>query len=377
MTREMFDQELTDLGALLNEEARLCQRSLDGALEALIAPDSNAADTVIAGDDAVDRVYLQVEHGVESLLARQSPVAVDLRFVLAVIHVNQNLERIGDQCVNIAKLSRLFVQQPLTPELLEDFTVMGNQASGMIATAMDSFVQRDLEQAESLVELDQVINERNHGLARRIIEGGGSTSRRSRCRCGRCCRPRHRAHRRQRGRYRRADRLPGDGGLPRVHGRLTPGRVASGSQRLPPPQRLGDALLLELEVREQVARERFERRGDRDAERRACPRRPDPRRPIQRPPAAPPRAGDPPGAGRRPARATGSPGGAPERGPGPRAGGDGARTGSSAGSSRAGATAGRSSRAPVTWRTTPSAAAPSATSTASRSTVARSWRRRP
>jgi phosphate transport system protein len=172
MTREMFDQELTDLGALLSEEARLCQRSLDGALEALIAPDSHAADTVIAGDDAVDRVYLQVEHGVESLLARQSPVAVDLRFVLAVIHVNQNLERIGDQCVNIAKLSRLFVQQPLTPELLEDFTVMGNQASGMIATAMHSFVQRDLEQAESLVELDQVINERNHGLARRIIEGG-------------------------------------------------------------------------------------------------------------------------------------------------------------------------------------------------------------
>jgi phosphate transport system protein len=172
MTREMFERELTELGALLTEEARLCQRMLDGALEALIQPESIAADTVIAGDDDVDRVYLQVEHGVESLLARQSPVAVDLRFVLAVLHVNQNLERIGDQCVNIAKLSRLFVEQPLTAELLEDFTVMGNQASGMIATAMHSFVQRDLEQAESLVELDQVINERNHGLARRIIENG-------------------------------------------------------------------------------------------------------------------------------------------------------------------------------------------------------------
>jgi phosphate transport system protein len=89
-----------------------------------------------------------------------------------VIHVNQNLERIGDQCVNIAKLSRLFATQPLTPELLEDFTVMGNQASGMIATAMASFTQHNLEQAESLVELDQVINERNHGLARRIVESG-------------------------------------------------------------------------------------------------------------------------------------------------------------------------------------------------------------
>ena len=79
MTREMFEKELTELGVLLNDEARLCQRMLDGALEALIQPESDAADTVIAGDDDVDRVYLQVEHGVESLLARRSPVAVDLR----------------------------------------------------------------------------------------------------------------------------------------------------------------------------------------------------------------------------------------------------------------------------------------------------------
>jgi phosphate transport system protein len=172
MPRELLDQELADLGSLLGEEARLCRRALDGALAALNSPHSGAADAVVAGDDAVDRTYLQVEHAVESLLARQSPVAVDLRFVLAVIHVNQNLERIGDQCVNIAKLSKLFAELPLTPELLEDFTVMGNQASGMISTAMDSFSQRDLDLAESLVELDQVINERNHGLARRIIEGG-------------------------------------------------------------------------------------------------------------------------------------------------------------------------------------------------------------
>ena len=186
MTREMFDQELTELGALLNEEARLCQRSLDGALEALIAPDSNAADTVIAGDDAVDRVYLQVEHGVESLLARQSPVAVDLRFVLAVIHVNQNLERIGDQCVNIAKLSRLFVQQPLTPELLEDFTVMGNQASGMIATAME-LVHPARSRAGRVARRARPGHQRAKPRPRAPDHRGRrSTSRRSRCRCGRC-----------------------------------------------------------------------------------------------------------------------------------------------------------------------------------------------
>jgi phosphate transport system protein len=172
MPRQEFQHELDEIEALLQDSGRLCGRSLEIVLGALESADAARAQQVIADDDEVDSIYLKVESSIESLLARQAPVAVDLRLVLSMIHVNLHLERIGDQCVNIAKVSKLFATQPLTPELLEDFTVMGNQASGMIATAMASFTQRDLEQAESLVELDQVINERNHGLARRIIEGG-------------------------------------------------------------------------------------------------------------------------------------------------------------------------------------------------------------
>jgi phosphate transport system protein len=172
MPRQEFQHELDEIEALLQDAGRLCGRSLEIVLQVLESADDARAHQVIAGDDEVDSIYLKVESSIESLLARQAPVAVDLRLVLSMIHVNLHLERIGDQCVNIAKVSKLFAQQPLTAELLEDFTVMGNQASGMIATAMASFTQRDLDQAESLVELDQVINERNHGLARRIIEGG-------------------------------------------------------------------------------------------------------------------------------------------------------------------------------------------------------------
>ena len=171
MTRQSFQDELDDIERHLQEQSRLCQHALDRVLSALAGAEAAAALEVIEGDDAIDRLYLVVEHAVESLLARQSPVAVDLRLVLAMIHVNHHLERIGDQCVNIAKLSML-APAPLPPEVLEDFTVMGNQASRMVAAAMESFAERDLPKAEALVEMDQEINVRNHGLARRIMATG-------------------------------------------------------------------------------------------------------------------------------------------------------------------------------------------------------------
>ena len=176
MPRETFDQELAELGALLNEEARLCQRSLDGALEALIAPESNAADTVVAGDDGVDRVYLQVEHGVESLLARQSPVAVDLRFVLAVIHVNQNLERIGDQCVNIAKLLPITGNEPpVDDRILEMVERMGALARSEVSQSKQAFLLRDADLAEDLVRQDEQINQLNKECFRRAVEIGNNS----------------------------------------------------------------------------------------------------------------------------------------------------------------------------------------------------------
>lgn len=171
MTRQSFQDELADIEAQLQRLALLCQQALDRALAAAVGSDASAAADVVDGDDELDRVYLAVEHAVESLLARQSPVAVDLRLVLTMIHVNHHLERIGDQCVNIAKLSML-APAPLPDEVAEDFTAMANQASRMVATAMESFAERDLATAESLVGLDKEINVRNHGLARRIMATG-------------------------------------------------------------------------------------------------------------------------------------------------------------------------------------------------------------
>jgi phosphate transport system protein len=170
MPREEFQHELDEIEAMLQDEGRLCGHSLETVLKGLHKGDEVAAQQVIAADDEVDSIYLRVEAAIESLLARQAPVAVDLRLVLAMIHINLHLERIGDQCVNIAKLGLLLPPDPPLPEaLLADFATMGRQAQAMIAEAMRSFGARDLAGAESLLAMDQVINRTNHGIARRIL----------------------------------------------------------------------------------------------------------------------------------------------------------------------------------------------------------------
>jgi phosphate transport system protein len=170
MPREEFHHELDEVEALLQDGGRLCGRSLELVLSALESADAAKAQQVIAGDDEVDSIYLRVESSIETVLARQAPVAVDLRLLLAMIHVNLHLERIGDQCVNIAKLALLLPPEPPLPEeLLADFSTMGHQAQAMLAEAMRSFGARDLAGAESLLQMDQIINHTNHGLARRIL----------------------------------------------------------------------------------------------------------------------------------------------------------------------------------------------------------------
>src|SRR5213080_2282326 len=107
MLRSPFQEELDQLEASLQEEGALVLRVLRGALNALAQRDVELADDVIAFDDDVDRQYLRIEEGIQSLLARQTPVATDLRLVLAMLHTNLHLERMADYSVTIAKLTKL------------------------------------------------------------------------------------------------------------------------------------------------------------------------------------------------------------------------------------------------------------------------------
>jgi phosphate transport system protein len=176
--RITFQEELEQLQADLHEESDLVLRSLRGALNAVEQQDVELADEVIAFDDEVDDRYLAIETGIEHLLARQTPVASDLRLVLAVLHINLALERMADLCVTIAKLTKLTAGLAPDAELVEAFDEMGSRGEEMLRVAMTSFAERDVAGAETLVDLDELIDRANRRLVTHVLELGNDAERR-------------------------------------------------------------------------------------------------------------------------------------------------------------------------------------------------------
>ncbi len=170
--RITLQEDLDQLEASLQEEGELVLRALRGASNALATQDPELSDGVIAFDDEVDERYFSIEEGIQSLLARQTPVAVDLRLVLAILHNNLHLERMADYCVTIAKLVKLAPKVTPDPALVEGFDEMGSRAQEMIRVALDSFRDRDLERAESLVDLDELIDRANRRFVQDILSFG-------------------------------------------------------------------------------------------------------------------------------------------------------------------------------------------------------------
>jgi phosphate transport system protein len=128
---------------------------------------------VIHDDDRVDGRYLEVHQGVLSLLARQSPVAGDLRLVAALLHVIKHVERMGDQCVNICKLLPLSGHEPPSrPEVLELLLRMGMLARSEVTQSRRAFAERNVDLAEDLVRQDREINTMQREIFRRAIEIG-------------------------------------------------------------------------------------------------------------------------------------------------------------------------------------------------------------
>ncbi|HZQ15977.1 MAG TPA: phosphate signaling complex protein PhoU [Gaiellaceae bacterium] len=177
--RISFTEELSQLEAALQEEGDLVLRALRSALNALARGDEELADEVILFDDEVDRRYIDIENGVQSLLARQTPVASDLRLVLAILRVNLHLERMADYCVTVAKLTKLMgdlnVADDAIGHSIED---MGQRAEQMIRVAMDAFATRDPDKAQTLVELDELIDRANRNATEDVLSLGTSAEER-------------------------------------------------------------------------------------------------------------------------------------------------------------------------------------------------------
>jgi phosphate transport system protein len=143
---------------------------VQAATRALVEEDLELADEVIAFDDEVDAGYFAIVEGIQSLLARQTPVATDLRLVLAMLHVNLHLERMADYCVTVAKLTKLAAAGSPEARIVASIAEMGVRAEEMTRVALRSFEHRDVVRAEALVSLDELIDRANRRLAEHVLD---------------------------------------------------------------------------------------------------------------------------------------------------------------------------------------------------------------
>src|SRR6195952_851249 len=151
-TRHQFRESLRELERQALGGLDLVTGQLDRSLESISYQDVELASMVVADDDRIDGRYLEVHQGILSLLARQAPVAGDLRIVAALLHVIRCIERMGDQCVNIAKLVPLSgYESPKDKNILDAIEKMGVLARSQISQAKEALASRNVDLAQDLV----------------------------------------------------------------------------------------------------------------------------------------------------------------------------------------------------------------------------------
>jgi phosphate transport system protein len=164
MTRTQFHDTLQDMERKLLIMGDLAGAAVQRAVSAVVRRDDKDAQAVIDGDDQIDDLYLEIDHGILELLALQSPVAADLRLVSAILHSCLHLERVGDQAVNIAKIHLITRQLPRSEPMVQQLDEMGTQVVSMIRTAMEAFARRDLSLCMKLPGLDDPVDRLNRGM---------------------------------------------------------------------------------------------------------------------------------------------------------------------------------------------------------------------
>ncbi len=177
--RVEYQQELEQLEDSALGGLDLASAALERTLEAVEHQDVELAQIVVADDDRIDGRYLEVHQALITLLATQSPVATDLRLISALLHVLKNVERMGDQSVNICKMIPLSGNEPPADrEMVKMIIAMGRQARILISQAKRAFKERDVDMARDLVRQDDVVDRLNRDCFRLALEIGDDADKR-------------------------------------------------------------------------------------------------------------------------------------------------------------------------------------------------------
>ncbi len=163
-----FEKDLADLSQKLEQMVSLCEEGLEATARAFRDSDASAAEPSFQNERRVNQLEIEIDHAVADCFALFQPVAVDLRFLLAILKINHDLERIGDHVVNIAQSTVTCASQPLPTRL--EIPRMLDLASTMFSDACRSFFAKDLETARAVLEADDMVDGLNRSNTREAIQ---------------------------------------------------------------------------------------------------------------------------------------------------------------------------------------------------------------
>lgn len=172
--RNDLELQIDQLRSNVTAMAERADGMLAGSLRAFGDEDLAAAESTIAADDEVDRVYEQIQHGVLAVVALHGPVGHDLRLLTGIIHVSLHLERMADYAVNVAHAALAVQGFPSDLDLTEQLVEMGTIARDVGRTAMRSFTAEDADLARQVADRDDTVDRYDRGIFQRLVRLGAS-----------------------------------------------------------------------------------------------------------------------------------------------------------------------------------------------------------
>jgi phosphate transport system protein len=163
-----FERYLEELKERMLWMGSLAERAVHQAVHSVLDADEKLANVVLREENAINELQIEIDDRVVQLLALQQLMAADLRFVLAIARINNDLERIGDQAVNIAHSATRIVRHPRVKPYV-DLPRMGELAEKMMRDSLDSLVRRDIELARSVLSRDDMVDQLRDQIFRELL----------------------------------------------------------------------------------------------------------------------------------------------------------------------------------------------------------------
>jgi phosphate transport system protein len=169
MTRIRFQQSLDELKEQLLVMAGLAEQAIQRAIEAYRVRDMSICDLVSRSELAINRLEREIDQAALDLLAMEQPMAIDLRFILSVIRINADLERVGDAAKSISDRVRS-MEQMATADLPVDIPRMASLAADMVRKSLQSFIEADADVARSVLTMDDAVDAMNRAAYRALTK---------------------------------------------------------------------------------------------------------------------------------------------------------------------------------------------------------------